>query len=588
MAYTSEIEKLERRNAENPQGRLFAPLADAYRKQGEVYRAIGVLREGLERHPEYIGAFIVLGRCHLDLSQDAEAGSAFARVLDLDQENVIALKVLAEIAERAGNHSEAVARLEYLLQIDRGNEEAQAQLDRLRTAPAEAAAAPVAPAAAAVAEEPPAPVELAADPVDVAPQLEVASAEPHQEEEVEPAPLEGLQPVSSFASGPVPSIDVPEIVLAADLVGAPPLLVEEPPPLPVDIAPIEGLESVEPIALGNAEAAPAAAAPVDDFGLEREQDIALEGSAENEFQVRSDAERLGEGFVPTAGVNPWQDIAAEAIAMPPSPVESPSSFAGKWAGDGPATDAGDSAPSGDATAPAEPEPAAPEPEPAAHTAAAPDLVVFEADEGVVDAPVAGGEPDLVVTETMAAVYERQGLRAEALLVYRELSSRRPDDTRLRDKVAELEAAAATSGGSYSSPRDSQPPAPRRGYSTSETGGRTVGSFLRGILGARLEAEVRPAPAPAPASRPELEEVGLEAAPTRPAADPVSLSAVFGDDLPPAIPAASHAAAGGTGTGFSFDAFFGSQGSAPREAAGARPAAEDDLEQFHAWLQGLKK
>lgn len=576
MAYTSEIEKLERRNAENPQGRLFAPLADAYRKQGEVYRAIGVVREGLERHPEYIGAFIVLGRCHLDLSQDAEAADAFARVLDLDQENVIALKVLAEIAERAGNSAEAVARLEYLLQIDRGNEEAQAQLDRLRAAPAaDVRPAESAPAAAIAAEASPESVEFAAEPVE-----DLPPAEPDRDEDVEPAPLEGLQPVSSFASGPVPAVDVPEIVLAADLADDTPALVEEPPPLPVDIAPIEGLESVEPMDLGGAEPAPA---PADDFGLEREQDIALEGSAENEFQVRSDAERLGEGFVPASGVNPWQDIAAEAIAMPPSPVEAPSPFAGKWAGGEAAADTGNSAEAGDSTPAVDSVPSAEPAEPA------PDLVVFEDDEPAEDAPAAGDEPDLIVTETMAAVYERQGLRAEALLVYRELSARRPDDARLRGKVAELESAAGAAASSgASSPRDTQSPAARRGYSTSDTGGRTVGAFLRGILGTRLDADVRPAPEPAPASRPELEEVGLEAAPTRPAADPVSLSAVFGDDLPPAVPAASHATAGGTGAGFSFDAFFGSQGAAPREAAGARPAAEDDLEQFHAWLQGLKK
>ena len=32
MAYTSEIDKLERRWKENPQGTVFAPLAEVYRK----------------------------------------------------------------------------------------------------------------------------------------------------------------------------------------------------------------------------------------------------------------------------------------------------------------------------------------------------------------------------------------------------------------------------------------------------------------------------------------------------------------------------------------------------------------------------
>ncbi|HJS46748.1 MAG TPA: hypothetical protein VJ773_02045, partial [Gemmatimonadales bacterium] len=96
-----------------------------------------------------------------------------------------------------------------------------------------------------------------------------------------------------------------------------------------------------------------------------------------------------------------------------------------------------------------------------------------------------------------------------------------------------------------------------------------------------------AAAAATVATPALDEAGLEAAPTRPAADPVSLSAVFGDDLPPAGPAASQTTAA-PGQGFSFDAFFGAGAQPVRE--GSRPPApgEDDLEQFHAWLQGLKK
>ena len=35
----SEIEKLERRYAENPQGLTFAPLAEVHRKNGDVARA---------------------------------------------------------------------------------------------------------------------------------------------------------------------------------------------------------------------------------------------------------------------------------------------------------------------------------------------------------------------------------------------------------------------------------------------------------------------------------------------------------------------------------------------------------------------
>ena len=61
---TSEIAKLESRWRENPQGLTFAPLAEAYRKLKDPARALEILRPGLERHPDYIPANIVLGRCH--------------------------------------------------------------------------------------------------------------------------------------------------------------------------------------------------------------------------------------------------------------------------------------------------------------------------------------------------------------------------------------------------------------------------------------------------------------------------------------------------------------------------------------------
>jgi len=79
--YTSEIEKLEKRWAENPKGRNFAPLADAYRKAGELDRAIELCKSGLERHPDYVSAHIVYGRCFLDLKNDAAASQVFRKVL---------------------------------------------------------------------------------------------------------------------------------------------------------------------------------------------------------------------------------------------------------------------------------------------------------------------------------------------------------------------------------------------------------------------------------------------------------------------------------------------------------------------------
>ena len=93
MAYQSEIEKLQRRYDEKPE-QWFAALADAYRKAGEMDVALEIVRSGIAERPNYVSGHIVLGRCLVDQGNDEEAGNVFAHVLQLDAENIIALKVL--------------------------------------------------------------------------------------------------------------------------------------------------------------------------------------------------------------------------------------------------------------------------------------------------------------------------------------------------------------------------------------------------------------------------------------------------------------------------------------------------------------
>jgi tetratricopeptide (TPR) repeat protein len=188
---TSEIEKLERRYAENPQGLTFAPLAEVHRKNGDVARALELLRAGLELHPNYIPASIVLGRCQWDLGDFTAAESAFAHVLRLDDENVIALKSLADINERLERFGEAQRWLHRLVSVDRSNEEAREQLSRLE-AVKERGPRPPAP--------PPAPAP--------------ASDLPHEIAAVEPPPVKGT-PSPAPVAGPPPAEPAPLDLTAA-------------------------------------------------------------------------------------------------------------------------------------------------------------------------------------------------------------------------------------------------------------------------------------------------------------------------------------------------------------------------------------
>jgi hypothetical protein len=223
----------------------------------------------------------------------------------------------------------------------------------------------------------------------------------------------------------------------------------------------------------------------------------------------------------------------------------------------------------------------------------PATVALSDDDGAVDtAALSAAEP--VVTETMAELYLQQGHREDALRVFHALLAQRPGDARLAARLRELEAPSAKAP-----PLESATAFLRRVWRGEPAPRAAPAHELSGALEAAFAAVTQTAHA-----APVEESPG---APTHPAADSISLDSVFGDQLgrapgaePPTPPAAPQAAAPGAPGGFSFDDFFGATpnaaggaGSAARSSrnSGPRPRSpqpeDEDLDQFQAWLKGLK-
>ena len=561
MAYTSEIEKLEQRWKESPQSTRFAPLADAYRKAGDVPRALEVLKQGLLVHPEYVPASIVLGRCQLDAGDLALAEAAFQRVLELDRENVIAVKALADLSERQARFDETEHWLNYLLSIDGNNDEARDQLAHLSELRAQAASMP--PVTEPEAEPEPAAAEVTeADTMEVAPVPPSAALPDVRERTREILSV----PVSESHTAPMARHSEPEPVSEPE-----PEL--EPAFAPPSAAPEFEIvrEEGEDMLSGAYDATdleasePSAAAADLGVSVDREEDIQLRPSSASEFQVASDAETLASRQSEEEEVlPPFEEDAAspasEYIDLPASPAAPPVEEVSPYASRSFVTE--------DAAA-------------AAH------------------APVA--EPDPVVTETMGDVYATQGLRAEALMVYREVLSRMPGDQRLQEKIARLEGPT----------RAREPEPLPKAYAAAATGGQSVRQFFGVLLTVALEG-AKPAAAPstadapatpAPATPPSMmdEAFGGEAdpsatgEPTRPASQPLSLSAIFGEDSSPIPPVISQEPAQPAtpkkAGGISFGEFFGEPSSATEErrsrSARVSQSDPDDLDQFHKWLKSLK-
>ena len=533
MAYTSEIEKLERRVQENPQGRFFASLADAYRKDGQVARALEVVRAGLMIHPDYVSARVVLGRCLVDTGDDAAAEEAFTRVAELDGESVIALKALADIAERRGDPSAAARWASQLLNVDPGNDEAREQLARVEALgaapppPADEVTAPIMDLSDLAAPEPEAPIVSVAEPEPepepVAPVPEPPGPRRSEGIRFEPAAdtqARTLEIPSTPEPEPTPILRLSGMQTTSADADALPAVA---PALGLEPSPAEQVEEAPAPALAGLEATSFEPAAATDSELEREEDIELAPGGGHEYQEADASESLVAG----EGSSEYQTASAT---------------------DGLAAGRGDGV---------DPMPRL------SFGVPAPELA----------------EPEPVVTEAMAVLYLNQGHTREALGVYRELLARNPLDGRLAGKVAELEQSSDGAAGAS--------------WLAADTGGTPVGHWLQQIIVARLPdvaipEGARSAGVPAAVSEPTTAaHEPTTGTPTRPAPDSLSLGAIFGDE--PATPPA-EAPAG------SFDAFFGG-GSAPgqEEPAAPRPRSirhtqvdDDDLSQFQDWLKNLKK
>jgi len=117
-----DLENLIARYKGGRDSRAFAPLADAYRKNGEVDKAIEIIEKGLEKFPQYASAHVILGKCFYDKGATERAKSEFGRVLELDGENMVALKYMGDILLAEDKRRESAEYYRRILAIDPTNE----------------------------------------------------------------------------------------------------------------------------------------------------------------------------------------------------------------------------------------------------------------------------------------------------------------------------------------------------------------------------------------------------------------------------------------------------------------------------------
>ena len=485
MASTARIDELKKKFDENPR-RYFAPLANEFRKSGDIEQAIMICEEFLPQQPGHMSGHIVYGQALYEAGRLPESRGVFETALGLDPENLIALRHLGDIAR--GQHDPAAARGWYVrvLDADPRNEEIQALIAGLDsddgTAPLlDMPGDPQASAPSSLGME----IEKEAVPFDQMPTREVVARpfEPAPAREVTETPFDQMPTREVVAR---PFID-PSL---ADTAPAGLPVIPAKPIAPAAEAP-ELLDGFSLSGFGNAAdgaddsrtsshaegfestefAPPTEHVPAAELDASLDSGVPSFSSPEHVIETLdglegSGGQPHGSGAEHRASVADLEPLDLEGgLLLPPEPP-APEFAATAPSFDEPAPaeelldfDLSESGVSGDhvETTDAErpelddavagtavPEELIPAELPPEVIAAEAEMISAgesppppETDEA--EAPVAPRPP--FVTETMAELYLAQGFREQALAVYSDLLAASPDDERLSGIVGSLTPAA---------------------------------------------------------------------------------------------------------------------------------------------------
>jgi tetratricopeptide (TPR) repeat protein len=208
---TSEITKLTERISKDPKSKLFVPLAEEYKKAGDMEMSIHVLTEGLKNNPGYVTARSFLGKLLFEKGDLSGAQKEFEEVAKAIPDNLMAQRKLGDLYILQDRAADALKHYKIALSLNPRDQETaslvadveagrdvKARLFKPKPQPVEDAlkleGSPKAVPAQAAPKPPQQPAPAAAKPPGAPPVAAEETEEPEEVLVVEP--LEPAGPVS--------------------------------------------------------------------------------------------------------------------------------------------------------------------------------------------------------------------------------------------------------------------------------------------------------------------------------------------------------------------------------------------------------
>ena len=120
---TSEIAKLTERISKDPRSKLFVPLAEEYKKTGDLEMSIHVLTEGLKNNPGYVTARSFLGKLLFEKGDLAGAQKEFEEVVKAIPDNLMAQRKLGDLYILQNRPADALMHYKTVLSLNQKDQE---------------------------------------------------------------------------------------------------------------------------------------------------------------------------------------------------------------------------------------------------------------------------------------------------------------------------------------------------------------------------------------------------------------------------------------------------------------------------------
>lgn len=115
------------------ESRAFAPLAEAYRKEGKLEEALQVCRYGIHRHPQFSGGWVQLAKINIDMHYHSKAIEALTKAVELSPENILAHSLLADLYLHEKKPKEALKSFKMVLLLHPEDKKARKSIERLES-----------------------------------------------------------------------------------------------------------------------------------------------------------------------------------------------------------------------------------------------------------------------------------------------------------------------------------------------------------------------------------------------------------------------------------------------------------------------